>query len=146
MTVVPFLRYSDAPAALRFLCDVFGFEEGLVAPGAGGTIAHAEVWLGEGAVMIGTVRPDRGLHGVRTPRELGGGSSGIHVCVPDVDAHHARAKAAGAEIVQALEDGAAGRSYVALDLEGNLWSFGSYAPSVRPTKGLSASLREGGPS
>lgn len=53
-----------------------------------------------------------------------------HVVVADPDAHHQRAKAAGAQIIKELEDQDYGsRDYSARDLEGNLWSFGTYDPS-----------------
>jgi uncharacterized glyoxalase superfamily protein PhnB len=51
------------------------------------------------------------------------------VYVPDTDAHYARARAAGAEIVRELADTPYGsREYSARDVEGNLWSFGTYYP------------------
>ena len=56
-------------------------------------------------------------------------SSGIYVRVADPDAHHARAKAAGAEIVMGLVDQEYGsREYAARDPEGYLWCFGTYQP------------------
>jgi uncharacterized glyoxalase superfamily protein PhnB len=54
----------------------------------------------------------------------------VYVQVDDADAHYARAWAAGAEIVLELQDTSYGsREYTARDLEGHLWSFGTYAPS-----------------
>ena len=53
----------------------------------------------------------------------------MYVVIEDADAHYARAKAAGAEIVRELEDQDYGsRDYSARDFEGNLWSFGTYRP------------------
>jgi uncharacterized glyoxalase superfamily protein PhnB len=53
------------------------------------------------------------------------------VAVEDVDAHAERAKAAGAEIVRELNDTDYGsREYAARDLEGNVWSFGTYRPTA----------------
>jgi uncharacterized glyoxalase superfamily protein PhnB len=49
--------------------------------------------------------------------------------VPDPDRHHAKATAAGAQVVRGLEDTDYGsREYSVRDLEGNLWSFGTYDP------------------
>ncbi|MGH7869666.1 MAG: VOC family protein, partial [Candidatus Dormibacteraceae bacterium] len=56
---------------------------------------------------------------------------GIYVIVEDPDAHYRQAKTAGAEIVQELTDQEYGsREYSTRDLEGNLWSFGTYDPYV----------------
>ena len=79
--------------------------------------------------MLGTMEED-GLN-LQSPAATGGTTQGIYVHVDDVHAHYERAKAAGAEIVVALEETPYGsREYVARDLEGHLWSFGSYAPDI----------------
>jgi len=55
--------------------------------------------------------------------------SGLYVAVPDIDAHHARAKAAGADIVMPLRETDYGsREYSVRDCEGRLWSFGTHRP------------------
>jgi uncharacterized glyoxalase superfamily protein PhnB len=57
------------------------------------------------------------------------GTTSIYVVVEDTDAHCARAKEAGAEIVMDLHDTDYGsRDYTARDPEGNVWSFGTYQP------------------
>jgi len=53
----------------------------------------------------------------------------VHVYLADPDAHHARAQAAGARIVQPLYDTPWARAYYALDLEGFLWGFSTYKPA-----------------
>ena len=129
----PFLRYEDAPAAFEWLARAFGFEKQMVVPGPKGTIAHAQLRYGGGLVMIGTAQDD-GM-GLKSPGEVGGATQGIYVHVDDIDAHHDRAKAEGAEIVMELEDTPYGsREYLARDLEGHLWSFGTYAPEVGGSK------------
>ncbi|MDX6655531.1 MAG: hypothetical protein QOH62_324 [Solirubrobacteraceae bacterium] len=122
MSLYPSLRYRDAPAAIDFLCDAFGFERHEVFANADGTIAHAELsWRGA-MVMLGTEKDD--AYGSRA------GTGWTYVAVEDPDAHHDRAKAAGAEIVRPLEDQEYGsRDYSARDPEGNLWSFGTYDPA-----------------
>ena len=55
-TVIPALQYQDAPAAIDFLCKAFGFEKKAVYEGEGGSIAHAELTLGNGMVMLGSVK------------------------------------------------------------------------------------------
>ena len=55
------------------------------------------------------------------------GTAAVYVAIADPDAHYARAKAAGAEIIRELNDTPYGsREYGARDLEGNAWSFGTY--------------------
>jgi uncharacterized glyoxalase superfamily protein PhnB len=125
--VFPFLRYRDAHAAVRWLCDAFGFEEKSVFTGPDGAVAHAELGTGGGVVMLGSAKDD--ALGLRTPRELGAVTGGVYVWVEDVDAHHRRAAAAGAEMVLELREMDYGsREYTCRDPEGNLWSFGTYRP------------------
>ena len=54
-TVIPVLRYRDAPAAIEWLCETFGFEKNLVVPNEDGTIAHAQLSFGNGMIMLGSV-------------------------------------------------------------------------------------------
>jgi uncharacterized glyoxalase superfamily protein PhnB len=56
-------------------------------------------------------------------------TQGTYVVVADVDGHYARAKAAGAEIVLDLKkQDYGGRDYTCRDLEGHVWTFGTYDP------------------
>ena len=129
VTMFPFLRYQDAHVAIAWLGQAFGLEARAVYPGPDNTIAHAELGFGGSVLMLGSAKED-GL-GLKTSHELGAVSQGIYMYVPDIDAHYARAKAAGAEIVYELRDTDYGsREYGARDLEGNLWSFGTYQPGA----------------
>ena len=114
--IYPFMRFADADAALEWLARAFGFEEREVYRNDEGVIHHAEISLGPGIVMFGPGDP---------------ASQGVYVAVEDADAHYERAKAAGAEIVREIEDTPYGsREYTARDLEGHVWSFGTYRPAV----------------
>jgi uncharacterized glyoxalase superfamily protein PhnB len=125
----PFLRYRDAPAAIDWLVQAFGFEEQMVVPAENGTVAHAQLSFGPGVIMLGTARDDE-LR-MNSPRDLGGVNQGIYIYLEDVDAHCERARAAGAEIIRGPEDTDYGsREYTARDPEGHLWSFGTYRPSA----------------
>jgi uncharacterized glyoxalase superfamily protein PhnB len=127
--VIPGMRYRDAPRMIEWLCTAFGFERHLVVPGENETIAHAQLTLGTGMIMLGSVRDDEFGKLVRPPRDVGTLTQSAYVVVADCDAHHARARAAGAEIVLDIEDKEyGGRGYTARDPEGQLWSFGSYDP------------------
>jgi uncharacterized glyoxalase superfamily protein PhnB len=132
-SIIPTLRYHDAPAAIEWLCRAFGFEEGLVVRGEDeSTIVHAQLVRGGAMIMLGSA----GAHDnefdrrVRPASDLDGQTNqSIYLVVEDVDAHYAQAVKAGAEIVMELEDAAyGGRGYGCLDLDGNVWSFGTYDP------------------
>ncbi|MGI8564704.1 MAG: VOC family protein [Candidatus Dormibacter sp.] len=128
--VIPSFSYQDAKAAINFLEKAFGFEVHAVYEGEGGTIDHAELRFGNGMIMLGTAH-DRPDWPTRAPGQLGGTTGGTYVIVADPDAHFARARAAGAEIVRGLVDqDYGGRDYGARDPEGYLWSFGTYRPTA----------------
>jgi len=127
--VIPTLRYHDAPAAIDWLCRAFGFERHLVVPGDAGTIAHAQLSFGNGMIMLGSARDDEFGKLQRTPRDLGGVTQSAYIVVLDADAHYARARAAGAQIVLEIQDeDYGGRGYSCRDPEGHLWNFGSFDP------------------
>ena len=129
-TIIPTLRYRDAPAAIEWLCEAFGFERHLVVPGENGTIDHAQLVFGNGMIMLGSAREDA-FGQLRKPLDASGApvSKSAYIIVTDVDAHHARAVAAGAQVVMEPEDQHyGGRLYSCRDPEGNLWNFGSYDP------------------
>ena len=129
-TIIPTLRYKDAQAAIDWLCKAFGFEAHLVVAREHGAIAHAQLVFGNGMVMLGSARDDAfGQH--QSPLSVANApvSQSPYIIVTDVDAHHATAVSAGANVVIAPEDQEyGGRLYACRDPEGNLWNFGSYDP------------------
>ncbi len=122
-------RYADARAAIRFLHDAFGFEEAFVVPGDGEQIVHAQLRFGSSLFMLGSARDDG--YSLSLPSQLGGAvTTCCYLIVEDIDAHFARARAAGATIVQPLGATDYGsRDYVARDPEGQLWFIGTYRPA-----------------
>ncbi|HEX8536324.1 MAG TPA: VOC family protein [Cystobacter sp.] len=119
-TFYPVLRYKNAPAAIKWLAAAFGFEEHLVVPGPNDTVAHAELRFGTGIFMLGSQKDDI----------YGNAGMAPYVYVADIDAHCARARAAGAVIVREPFDTDYGsRDYAARDCEGHVWSFGTYRPA-----------------
>ncbi len=122
--IFPALRYKDASAALQWLSRAFGFETLLEVPMPDGKIAHAEMKLGPGVIMLGAIHDDPG-------NPWGTVRQGIYVYMEDVSAHYARAKAAGADIVRELQETPYGsREYSVRDIEGHLWSFGTFHPGT----------------
>jgi uncharacterized glyoxalase superfamily protein PhnB len=135
-SIYPRLAYRDVMAAIDFLTRAFGFRERREArmEHPGGTLAWLEV--GDGVVMLGQSGPDH--HDLYSPAEVGRRTSMVNVYVEDIDAHHARAVAAGARIVMPLEDMFWGdRRYEALDPEGHRWHFGERLADIRRRRGES---------
>jgi uncharacterized glyoxalase superfamily protein PhnB len=128
-TIIPALRYRDAKAAIDWLCEAFGFERKVAFEDGSGGIAHAELTFGNGMIMLGSQRDNDFTRYNVHPAETGGRSTqSAYLVVVDVDAHYARAKAKGAEIVVELKTEPHGRGYSCRDLEGHLWNFGDYDP------------------
>lgn len=125
--IFPCLRYADAPAAMDWLEAAFGFRRGLVVPGeVEGSVAHAQLTVGTGMIMLGSRRPGGGD---ALEAALNAGAQVTYLVVAELDAHHARAVAAGAEIIRPPFDTDYGsRDYIARDPEGHVWCFGTYDP------------------
>lgn len=127
-SIYPVVRYTDANVAIRWLMSVLGFEEDVVYPGEGESIAHARLQLGGDIIMLGSAKGD--AHGKR-PDDLGG----VYIALESptaIDAAYARAKVAGADIVRGLEDTDYGsREFSVRDPEGHVWSFGTYRPQAK---------------
>jgi len=118
--IQPMLVYDDAPKALEFLCDAFGFEEKMRMPMADGRIGHAEIAMDGAVVMLASCWTPAGM---KSPQELAGVHGQICCVVDDVDAHYRRALDRGATIIGEPADQPYGRTYRALDPEGHRWIF-----------------------
>jgi uncharacterized glyoxalase superfamily protein PhnB len=128
--VIPSVRYVDAHAAIEWLVNALGFTKQALYEDADGRVEHAQLTYGLGMVMLGSVREDdSGKHSVQ-PREVGGReTAGLYLVVEDCDASYAKAKAAGAVIVQELTSPEyGGKAFACKDPEGHIWSVGSYDP------------------
>jgi uncharacterized glyoxalase superfamily protein PhnB len=135
-SLIPCLRYRDAPRAIDWLCDALGFERHLVVPGDGGSVLHAQLRLGDGMVMLGSERDTDYGRLMRSPKDAGGNTQSVYVVVADPDSTYARAREKGAEIAVPIRDEAhGGRSFTCLDREGHVWTVGSYDPWAEPGSG-----------
>ncbi|MVO86838.1 glyoxalase [Streptomyces sp. p1417] len=131
-SIVPTLLYADAKAAIKQLTEAFGFTETRVYETEDGKVAHAELAYGNGAVMLGS----KGRGGLFSEIMEEAGPSAAYLVVDDVDAHHQRAVEHGVDVVMPPTDQAYGaRDYMARDIEGNIWSFGTYTPDTREPAG-----------
>ena len=131
--IIPGLRYQDAPRAIDFLCEAFGFERHAVYPDPNdpSIIMHAQLVDRGNMIMLGSGTDNEYKHtaGITSIAEAGGATMGLYVTVDDVDAHAVRARAAGADIfLEPMDQDYGGRGYSCRDIEGNVWSFGSYDP------------------
>ncbi|WP_171026557.1 VOC family protein [Mesorhizobium comanense] len=122
------LRYRNAAKMIDWLCDAFGFAV-RARYGEGDVIHHAELVFGSSMIMLGSVRDDD--YG-KMVGELGtGGGKSVYIAVENADTAYARAKTAGATIIQELTDRDYGsREFICRDPEGGVWSFGTYWPKA----------------
>ncbi|HEV7815925.1 MAG TPA: VOC family protein [Janthinobacterium sp.] len=129
-TVVPFLRYRDAPAAIEWLCGTLGFEKQLVVPHEDGSIAHAQLSFGNGMIMLGSVVDSEFGRLMKQPDEIGNASTqSCYLVVADADLVYQRVKTSGAVVELDIKDeDYGGRGFTCRDPEGHLWSLGTYDP------------------
>jgi uncharacterized glyoxalase superfamily protein PhnB len=128
-TVMPVVFYRDPIAAMHFLEKAFGFETSALVTDKEGRVGHAAMKVGDSEIGVGGewASPDLlGPASLKSPASLhGSGTQFIRVHMSGgLDAHHERARAAGARITQSPEDQFYGdRTYRALDPEGHVWNF-----------------------
>ncbi|MFO7166772.1 MAG: VOC family protein [Chloroflexota bacterium] len=123
--------YEDGIAALEWLAAAFGFRERVRLVDSNGTLSHGEMEAGDGLIMLATPTPDYEsprrhrdhCEAARRWSSVPWVIDGVLVYVDDLDAHYARAKAAGATILTDIEEGPPARRYRAEDLEGHRWFF-----------------------
>lgn len=131
-TVIPMIAYENGPAAMDWLAKAFGFRERDRRVTPEGRLAHGEMEVGGGAVIM-MATPSPHYHGPKKHREESPEArrwsevpyivDGVLVQVDDVRAHFDRAQRGGATILSPLEEGEGGMRYRAEDLEGHRWMF-----------------------
>jgi len=137
-TLISAIVYRDPRAALEFLERAFGFELFMLIEDADGNVAHSEMRLGDSVVMVGSEWSDD--H--RSPGSTGGkNTQSIHIKIAeDIDAHCARARAAGADVFMEPADQFYGdRTYRCRDLEGHIWTVGQTVRAVSREEAEAAS-------
>ncbi len=131
--IIPSLSYRDAKAAINWLCKAFDFKEDAVYQTEDGKIAHAQLTYKGNMIMLGSIDSGSAFSKlVKHPTEIGGfvtQSAYIIIDDDEIDKHYDKAKSNGAEILLALKsEDYGGKNYTCKDLEGHIWSFGSYDP------------------
>jgi len=128
-----YLSYRDAPAALRWLADAFGFEVTMQYPDDRGGIMHAELRRGDVAIVVFS-DDDGSAHPTRNGETVGHGLYLALASEAEVDAAYGRASAAGAEVIWKPEPTEWGNyRFRVLDPEGYEWTFGSHRPGQPAT-------------
>jgi len=129
-TIIPCMAYRDAAAAIRWLCETFGFEKHAVYEEPDGSIMHAELSFGNGMIMCGSKNDGPFGRLIKQPDEIAGcETQSAYLVVEDADVIYQRAKSAGAELVIDIKDESyGGRGFTCRDIEGHIWSFGTYDP------------------
>lgn len=141
-TVTPHLLCRDAAAIIDFCVRAFGATEALRLPAPGGRIMHAQIRIGDSAVMLADTHPDCGS---RDPDGLGGTPVVLHLQVPDVDAIYDRALAAGAVSVMPPQDMFWGDRYGQVrDPNGHVWALATHVRDVSPDELLAAAAAMAG--
>lgn len=121
--------YRDPKAALTFLEAAFGFELAMLIEDDQGALVHSEMRFGNAAIMIG----HEWSEDHKSPSSLGGkNTQTVHIQIDsDVDAHCARARAAGFEILMEPATQFYGdRTYRARDPEGHIWTVAQNVQAV----------------
>jgi len=123
------LCYERASEAIDWLCRAFGFEVRLKVPGENGTVVHSELTYAGALFMVADLKPEK-FPMRKAPTQVSGvNTQGIFVYVDDVEAHCARARAAGAKVVNEPtttdygEEYWTDRGYECVDVGGHHWWF-----------------------
>lgn len=126
--ITPYLLYENPADAIDWLKRAFGFTEQMRIAGPDGRIAHAELRLADGLIMLGCPGAE-----YRSPKRLGHVTQQLYVYVDGIDAHFERARTAGAQILEEPKDQFYGdRRYGAVDPEGHQWYFAEHIRDVTP--------------
>jgi PhnB protein len=130
--VTPCLIVQGAVEALEFYAKVFGATERMRFPGPGGTVAHAEIQIGDSVVIIEDEVPQRGTK-APPPGGLDGSPSSLFIYVEDVDAVMARAVELGATLQRPPQEQFYGdRDGSIVDPFGHGWTVATHVEDVAP--------------
>jgi uncharacterized glyoxalase superfamily protein PhnB len=127
--IVPHLFYDDVAAAIDWLVEAFDFKVRVRMTDPQGGVVHGELECEESLVMLGLAAENAAWE---SPRSLDGRiSQRLYIYVDDVDAHHARAQGAGAQVLYEPADQFYGdRVYECIDPEGHRWKFAQHIYDV----------------
>ena len=126
----PYLIIKGAAKSLEFYTKAFGATEIMRVPAPEGKVGHAEIKIGNAIIMLADEFSEMNH---RSPQSLGGTPVSIMIYVKDVDSFVSRATAAGAKVLQAVENKFYGdRSGTLEDPFGHHWHFSTHVEDVPP--------------
>ena len=129
-SVTPYLISADAAASIEFYKAAFNATELMRLPGTGGKVMHAEVRIGDSAVMLSDESPEMNA---KSPRSYGGTPVSLMVYVEDVDALFAQAIAAGGKQIRPVQDQFYGdRAGMLEDPSGHTWTLATHVEDLTP--------------
>jgi PhnB protein len=129
-TATPYLIVDGAAKALDFYRKAFGATERMRFAAPGGKIGHAEITIGNSAIMLADEHPEMGYRG---PQAIGGTPVSIHLYVENVDEVFPRALAAGATVLRPVADQFYGdRSGTLRDPFGHVWNVATHKEDLSP--------------
>lgn len=129
-TATPYLIVNGAANAIEFYKKAFGAKELFRMVQPDGKIGHAEIRIGDSAIMLADEVSERGY---RSPQSLGGSPVSIHLYVEDVDAVFNQAVAAGAKVQRPVQDQFYGdRAGGVVDPFGHVWHLSTHKEDVAP--------------
>ncbi len=141
--VISAMPYRDVTAAVEWLCRAFGFEKHRITKAKSGRIHYAELSFGGNIIALGSIDDPQFGKFLKHPKETGGlATQSCYLVVGDADAHYTKARAAGARIIVDIgADGDGGRCFACRDLEGHIWTVGTYRPRTTQHTTARPSLR-----
>jgi PhnB protein len=129
-TVTPYLIVKDAARALDFYKEAFGATASMCMAGPGGKVMHAEIKIGDSAIMMADEFPEMGA---RSPQTYGGTPVSLALYVEDVDTVAGQAIAAGAKVLRPVADQFYGdRTGTLEDPFGHVWTIATHKEDVTP--------------
>ncbi len=132
-SLTTYLSIKGAAAAIAFYKQAFGAEELYRLPMPDGRVGHAELQIGDSRLMLADEMPEMPGAIAKSPRTLGGVSSGLNLYVGDVDAQFKRAVDAGATVKRPVTNQFYGdRSGTVEDPFGHVWTISTHVEDVSP--------------
>ena len=129
-SVTPYLIIKGAAEAIEFYKKALGATERMRMPQPDGRIGHAELQIGDSAVMLADECPEMNA---RSPKSIGGSPVTIHLYVEDVDKVASKAVAAGAKEIAPVKDQFYGdRAGKFEDPFGHLWYISTHKEDLSP--------------
>jgi uncharacterized glyoxalase superfamily protein PhnB len=126
--LLPHITYQNVAEAIAWLTRTFGFTEHYRYGESDGSVAGAQMHLGDAWIMLNSARSGSG-----SPKQLGHATQSLTVFVDNIDEHYAIARSEGARIVEDLHETEYGeQQYGVEDLEGHHWLFARHARDVSP--------------